>query len=82
MGERWEGLFEVLGRDGEQGGYRLKEMDGRFLNFLEGGASDGRGGGELGGGQNFGPQGGGGAEVLQGEVEGEVSAFVGASRDV
>ena len=34
MGERWEGLFEVLGRDGEQGGYRLKEMDGRFLNFL------------------------------------------------
>ena len=24
----------------------------------EGGASDGRGGGELGGGQNFGPQGG------------------------
>ena len=34
MGECWEGLFEVLGRDGEQGGYRLKEMDGRFLNFL------------------------------------------------
>ena len=31
MGERWEGLFEVLGRDGEQGGYRLKEMDGRFV---------------------------------------------------
>ena len=64
-------------------------MDGRFLNFFsacgpaqEGGASDGRGGGELGGGQNFGPQGGGGAEVLQGEVEGEVSAFMGASRDV
>ena len=34
MGEHWEGPFEVLGRDGEQGGYRLKEMDGRFLNFL------------------------------------------------
>ena len=34
MGECWEGPFEVLGRDGEQGGYRLKEMDGRFLNFL------------------------------------------------
>ena len=34
MGECWEGPFEVLGQDMEQGGFKLKELDGRFLNFL------------------------------------------------
>ena len=50
---------------------KIKDVEGSIvLEFFsacrpaqEGGASDGRGGGELGGGQNFGPQGGGGAEM-------------------
>ena len=34
MGKRWEGPFEILAFDEKQKGYRVREMEGKFLNDL------------------------------------------------